>query len=288
MAEFTPTQGRYLSYIHAYRQLYDVAPRPAEIAEALGISGASVSQMLKTLEQKKLIHRNTATHEIKVLIAADKIPKWHGRHIERTVKMWLPAEEAEETLPQKSKQIYRFKITLLRSKPAIWRRIEVGDATLGELHEYIQTAMGWTDSHMHQFHIAGQRYTHARFLEDDLDFGAQDYTDIRISDLVAKHGAKLQMIYEYDFGDGWEHSVVLEKIVDPEPRAKYPRCTAGQRACPPEDIGGVYGYEEFLEAINDPEHERHEEFMGWSEDFDPEEFDPEEATRDMRVGLPEW
>jgi hypothetical protein len=109
--------------------------------------------------------------------------------------------------------VYRFRISLNGSNPVIWRRIETKDVTLEKLHELIQTAMGWTNSHLHQFEIADVRYTDPRFIMGDFDdFGALDYSGIRIGDLVSRIGSKLRMSYEYDFGDGWIHDVVLESL----------------------------------------------------------------------------
>ena len=185
--------------------------------------------------------------------------------------------------------VYRFRITLQDADPAIWRRIETKDVTLGELHELIQTAMGWTNSHLHQFEIAGRRYTDPRFMMDDLDdFGAIDYGGVQVSDLISEHGPNLRMGYEYDFGDGWQHDVVLEEVTQSEPGIRYPRCIDGERACPPEDVGGVYGFAHYAEAITDPSHSEHDEFLEWSGPFDPAKFDAAQATRRMRKGLPAW
>jgi hypothetical protein len=149
--------------------------------------------------------------------------------------------------------------------------------------------MGWTNSHLHQFEIAGNRYTDPRFMMDDLDdFGAIDYSGLRVSDLVAKHGTKLRMGYEYDFGDGWQHEVVLEKVTESEPGIRYPRCIDGERACPPEDVGGVYGFADYVEAITNPNHSEHDDYLEWYGPFDPAEFDAAKATRRMRKGLPTW
>ena len=92
----------------------------------------------------------------------------------------------------------------------------------------------------------------------------------------------MKFVYEYDFGDGWQHAIKLEGTANAEPGIKYPRCTDGKRACPPEDVGGVWGYVEFLEAISDPEHERHEELMEWAGEFDPDEFSVDDVNRDLR------
>jgi hypothetical protein len=117
---------------------------------------------------------------------------------------------------------------------------------------------------------------------------AKPYTGITISKLVKQFGPKLKMRYEYDFGDGWEHNVVLEKTIKPAANAIYPRCTAGKLACPPEDVGGIWGFYEFVEAVNDPKHPEHEDKLDWYGPFEPTEFDKDEATDAMRTDLPSW
>jgi hypothetical protein len=178
--------------------------------------------------------------------------------------------------------IYQIKVTLKDSKLPIWRRIEVrGDATLGELHAIIQMAMGWTNSHQHHF-IVGKS-PNLRFIGAPIPYEGDDLPDeenegqIVISRVLS--ATKTKIVYEYDFGGSWEHEVVLEKIVEAEARAHYPRCVAGENACPPEDVGGVWGYVDFLQAINNPEHNQHEEFLEWvGGAFDPEKFDLDAAN----------
>jgi Plasmid pRiA4b ORF-3-like protein len=176
-------------------------------------------------------------------------------------------------------EIYQIKVTLKNSKLPIWRRIEVrGDATLGELHAIIQMAMGWNNSHLHHF-IVGKS-PNLRFIGAPAPYEVDDMTDEENEDQITLgqvlSAAKPKITYEYDFGDSWEHEVVLEKVVEAEAGAHYPRCVAGENACPPEDVGGVWGYVDFLQAINNPEHNQHEEFLEWvGGEFDPEKFDLE-------------
>lgn len=289
MAEFTPTQGRYLAYIHAYTQGFGLPPAESEIAKAIGVSPPSVNQMLKTLEKKALIRRQPGVpRSITILAAAESIPKWKGKRITRTMKAWVRVEPKDSSSGG-SRIIYRFKITLLGTAPVIWRRIETKDVTLGQLHELIQTAMGWTNSHLHQFEIAGTYYIDQRLLMDDRDdLDTIDYSGMRVSDLVHEHGKKLRIGYVYDFGDDWRHEVVLEAITEAESGVRYPRCTDGKRACPPEDIGGVYGFVDYVAAITNPKHPEHEELLEWGGPFDPAEFDAKQSTRRMKKGLPTW
>jgi hypothetical protein len=113
-------------------------------------------------------------------------------------------------------------------------------------------------------------------------------TATKISEIIPEDGGRLRFRYEYDFGDGWEHEILFEGCVRAEPKGRYPVCLEGARACPPEDVGGVGGYEEFLEALADPKHEQHDDFVQWAGTFDSETFDPKVAIKHMKRGLPNW
>ena len=178
--------------------------------------------------------------------------------------------------------LFQFKITLLDIKPAIWRRIQIPDCTLTNLHEYIQAAFGWANYHLHQFEIDGEWYSQPAPDGDDFDMDFEDETDVMLSELIPKSGRPSRWIYEYDFGDGWQHEVLFEGFPPVEPRAKYPQCIEGERACPPEDCGGPWGYADYLAAIADPSHEEHEELLEWRGPFDPDTFDAKQATKVMR------
>ena len=165
------------------------------------------------------------------------------------------------------------------------------DGTLDDLHEHIQLAMGWTHSHLHQFRIGGRNYGDPLLLgENFTDFDCVDSTTTLMSQVtVPPEGGKLKFEYEYDFGDGWMHQVVFEGRPKTEPGTKFPRCVAGARACPPDDVGGVWGYADFVQAITDPKHEEHDSLLSWAGgSFDPEAFSPEAATQEMKKGLPDW
>jgi hypothetical protein len=186
--------------------------------------------------------------------------------------------------------VYQVKITLLESHPPIWRRIQVPHCTLDKLHEQIQTAMGWTNSHLHHFRIGEQLYGDPDLMQENFEeMEYQDSTTTKISDILPKTGRRFRFQYEYDFGDSWYHEVLFEGVVRVEPKVKYPLCVEGARACPPEDCGGIWGYADFVEAIQNPEDERHEELLEWvGGSFDPEAFDPVKATKAMKKGLPDW
>jgi hypothetical protein len=172
-------------------------------------------------------------------------------------------------------RIYQIKIVLCDSKPPIWRRLLVSDAiNLYKFHQIIQIAMGWTDSHLHQFIIDGEYYS----IPSPYDMTPViDERRYRLNQIVSLKSDKF--FYEYDFGDSWVHEITVEKTSLPDPDVKYPICIKGKRACPPEDVGGILGYEYFLEAVNDPDHEEHDMYLDWQGfEFDPESFDIEETN----------
>jgi hypothetical protein len=186
--------------------------------------------------------------------------------------------------------VYQFKITLVDSRPPIWRRILIPDGTLDNLHEAIQTAMGWTNSHLHQFEIARKYYGDPELLDDGWgDSEVISTLDTQLSELLGGKRPPKMFHYEYDFGDGWEHLIEFEGTVAQESGKKYPCCVEGARACPPDDCGGVWGYAHFLEVMGNPQHEEYEFLSEWiGVEFDSEEFSPAEATKAMRKGLPNW
>jgi hypothetical protein len=170
--------------------------------------------------------------------------------------------------------VVRIYATLLDVDPAIWRRIEVpANFTLRDLHDVLQTVMGWADYHLHHFQIGGLMY------------GEPTPED---RDILSEHKLKLAALaidgerafeYIYDYGDNWHCMVVLEAIAQTRTGVFYPRLIEGARRGPPEDVGGTSGYSEFLEAIGDPKHERHAEFLERrGADFDPDHFDIDETN----------
>ena len=174
--------------------------------------------------------------------------------------------------------IYQLKITLQDIKPPVWRRVQVKDCTLAKLHGIIQTCLGWSISHLHAFEVGGEQ-----FGEPDPDgmMETEDERKAKLSRVVAQGFKKFS--YTYDFGDNWDHTIQVEKVLDAEAGVRYPRCTAGKRACPPEDCGGAWGYHDFLEAIQNPKHERHEDLLEWvGGEFDPEKLDIEAVNEKLR------
>ena len=175
-------------------------------------------------------------------------------------------------------KVYQLKITLKNIKPPIWRRLLVPDCTLDDLHEMIQVAMGWDNYHLYAFSIAGQEFTRPDM--DDGELNMADATATWLTDVIGHEKQKFK--YEYDFGDSWDHEILVEAIGEAEAGQQYPVCVTGKRACPPEDVGGAWGYVEFCQAMADPKHKRHKEFVEWCGERDPEAFDPEEVNAMLR------
>ncbi len=184
---------------------------------------------------------------------------------------------------KKYSRVYQFKITLEGIKPPIWRRIQVPETyTFWDLHVAIQDAMGWEDYHLHEFEVVNP----STGLKENIRIPAEASGTEVLSERKQKIADYFSMenrtaSYVYDFGDGWEHKILLEEILPREKGVKFPNCINGKRACPPEDCGGVWGYADLLEIIKDPEHEEYEEMMEWlGGSFDPEHFDVNEVSFD--------
>jgi hypothetical protein len=186
-------------------------------------------------------------------------------------------------MPKKSsattKSIYQLRISLLGTDPEIWRTIQVpGGTKFSNLHNVIQIAMGWENAHLYHFIVDKQ------FIcpdESAQDGEAIKSSKVVLQDVASRTGHKLQ--YEYDFGDSWEHEIVVEQLLAPEKGASYPRCIAGERACPPEDCGGTWGYERVLGALKDRENPDYAEVLEWLGDgYDPEKFDMAEVDTRLK------
>ena len=266
--DWTEKQGQYLAFIYNYSVIHGQPPSELDMQRFFRVTAPSIHQMVLRLEERGFISRvPRKARTIQVLVEPEDLPVLRDRRQKMTKKTVSRAP------------IYQIKVTLDESKPPIWRRILVpGDVTLEKLHYIIQVAMGWTNSHLHQF-IVGQTY----YGEPHPDYGfeMQDEGRVKLNQVAPREGFKFR--YEYDFGDGWLHNLLVEKALEPEPGQQYPVCIKGKRACPPEDVGGVWGYEGFLEAIRDPDHSEHEMYLEWiGGEFDPEAFDLEETNELLR------
>lgn len=173
-------------------------------------------------------------------------------------------------------QIAKLKVSLEGIQPQIWRRIEVPAAiSLAELHSILQIAFGWTNSHLHQFYVGAKCYG---MLDEEFDDDVEDERRVHLDQCLRSS----PFVYEYDFGDDWKHGIKVEGVFEPEAGVQYPRCTGGKRAGPPEDCGGPWGYDDFLDALRDPDHEEHESMLEWiGGSFDPEAFNPGEVNRNL-------
>ena len=172
--------------------------------------------------------------------------------------------------------IYQMKITLKDVKPPIWRRIQVkSDITLHSLHRTIQTVMGWEDGHLHEFNIFGASYG-----DPEQEVGS-DEKKVRLNKLHLEE--KHKFLYVYDFGDNWEHTILVEKILPMDEKKQYPICLTGKRSGPLEDCGGPWGYMDLLDVISDPNDPEYDERIDWvGEDFDSELFDIEKINKRLK------
>ena len=174
-------------------------------------------------------------------------------------------------MQKKFKKVYQFKVTLKDVKPPVWRRIQVPESyTFWDLHVAIQDAMGWLDYHLHIFEIMNpSKGIKEEIGVPDEDFKSDTRTRIgrkrKIADYFFMDNPKAN--YQYDFGDNWNHTIELEKIVDRAEEVEYPVCIEGKRSCPPEDCGGAWGYQNFLKIIKKPDDEEYEEMLEWAWKF---------------------
>jgi hypothetical protein len=182
------------------------------------------------------------------------------------------------TVSKAGEPVAALTVTLLDTQPPIWRHVLVpAHIRLDRLHDVIQAAMGWQDSHLHVFSRGADRYG----LPDDEAPDEQDERAVSLDALLVKEGDS--MLYEYDFGDGWEHDITLDELLTATADGSYPRCVGGERACPPEDCGGTSGYEELIETLADRKHPDHKDMREWmgmakGATFDPARFDLAEAN----------
>ena len=204
-------------------------------------------------------------------VLAEHFPDRDAARVARKGVMRLESET-----PPAAASTYQLKVVLEHVKPPVWRRIEVpGSITLAELHLVIQMAMGWTNSHLHEFEIAGRTY-------GQIDVDAPEHL-LDAADLTLAEAAGIgdRFTYLYDFGDNWAHVVTVEKVL-PANSAPTVRCTSGRRNCPPEDIGGPYGFDEFLKAYADPAHPDHAHYQNWvGGDYDPTAFNLTETNTEL-------
>jgi hypothetical protein len=205
------------------------------------------------------------------------------------IAIMAKSKKAKQTIARRtldpSLPIFQLKITLENIEPPIWRRIQTHNCSLADLHDIIQSCIGWEDEHMYAFEVGDRQYTDLSRGADRYEF--RDSRSVRLSKLVEQ--GQHDFVYEYDFGDSWRHAIEIESTLPPEETARYPRCLDGQRAGPPEDCGGSYGYDDLLDALAHPdrEDEDYDERLEWLDDFDPEAFSVEEVNKEF-LHLRRW
>ena len=199
-----------------------------------------------------------------------------------------PDAEAAKQPKTSSTTLYQFKITLQDIQPLIWRRIQVRNCTLNKLHEHIQTVMGWTNSHLHQFVIEGVLYGDLELFLDGFwnEPKMVNSLETGICEILPEDGHRFRFEYESDFGDGWKHEILFEGCLKAEKGRRYPLCLEGERACPLEDVGGPDSYQGYLETLGHTDREQWEEFSKWRGPWRPDHFDAEAASKRMRRGVP--
>ena len=203
---------------------------------------------------------------------------------------WVLTKKATSGSAQrrtKSAEVYEIKMFLADSHPPIWRRLAVrSDMTLAKLHDVIQIVMGWQNCHLHQFIVGDDKDPTYYGVPDmglmaDLGPKTLDAAAVQLRDIVKRRGSRF--IYEYDFGDSWIRELEVVQVKPLEKRARYPVCLGGERAGPPDDCGGVWGYDNLLQAIADPKHEDHDDLLEWlGGEFDPVAFDLDEVNTALK------
>ena len=229
-------------------------------------------KVIQMVEDK--VPYRTIAHDLK--LSKTTVTEIVKRHRQANPDFQSPRSE---TAPHKQSQsVYQLKITLRGIRPLIWRRVQVrSDVTLAHLHWVMQFAMGWTNSHLHSFSIQEMKYS---MNMPGLGFDELDMCNeqpVKLDKIIT--GEKFRFVYLYDFGDCWEHEVLVEKVLTAQSDTRYPICVKAKRACPPEDCGGTWGYQTLLKAIKDPKHPEHRFRLEWlGSSFDPEAVELDEIN----------
>jgi hypothetical protein len=246
----------------AQRDLMDLD----EDEEEYALMATLLRARLRTLPpspKPKAPHGNSQT--LRALIGADPF----GRAESPAPRQRKAPAKSTRSASAKQGAIYQIKVDLRGAEPPIWRRLEVpADITLARLHLVIQVAFGWDNSHLHAFETSKGRFGIA-----DRELGQRAGSSVTLAQVAPK--ARSKILYTYDFGDDWEHDIVVEKVFNPTGTINYPRCTDGSRAAPPDDCGGIWGYARLLDVLEDPSHPDHEDQLEWMGLDDPAEFDPD-------------
>jgi hypothetical protein len=245
---------------------------------AQGAEGSATEFTLDELDElldqlETAVYRAKGNEKQKVLRIVQKVAGLLGSEI-------LPSHVSSHRTSREASTIFQIKMNLKGIDPAIWRRIHTPDCTLEELHEIIQVTMGWESEHPYRFTIGGADYADLAMASDE---EVEDACGTRLSAVLPTENRRPRFSYEYDFGDEWIHRLIVEERLPSKEGVKYPICVGGQRACPPEDCGGPWAYADFVEAVGNPDHRRHDELLEWvGGDFDPERFDQEAVNTELR------
>lgn len=254
---------------------------PPHLSERLAGKGTALKATLFTLDEldelldhgEVAVYRAKGNEKQKVLRIVDKVAKLLGSTID-------PDEMPKRRLTKKTDAVFQIKMTLKGIDPPIWRRVQTTDCTLEELHALIQVTMGWEFEHLYRFTIGGVDYADLDMTSDE---EVEDACGTLLSEVLPVQNRRPRFQYEYDFGDEWIHQLIVEERLPPEEGVKYPICVGGQRACPPEDCGGPWSYSDFVEAVGNPDHRRHDELLEWvGGEFNPERFDREAVNNELR------
>jgi len=241
-------------------------------------------QHQKTWRQLNDRDTDRALRALEALLGAVELSGAAGEQVARLTPLGLRGARRLLGEPEPGEPIYQIKVTLLNTEnPVVWRRLLVSASLrLDRLHRVIQAAMGWQDSHLHAFSADGVMYG-----EPDPDglLGVTEERTVTLADVAGAEGTRIG--YLYDFGDSWEHEILMERTRTAEDGVRYPGCLAGVGACPPEDCGGTPGYERLREVLADPSDPEHEDMLTWvgltkAADFDPAFFDPDQANEVLR------
>jgi hypothetical protein len=221
-------------------------------------------------------------HALEALQQLGAVRRGDGESVELTeLALWALGRRLGPLAP--GDPVFQVKITLAEvAKPPVWRRLLVPAAIrLDRLHQVIQATMGWDNYHLHVFSDGRVNYG-----IPDPELAFRDERKATLHDLLPREGGRAR--YTYDFGDDWEHEIVVEKLLAAEPGMAYPVCVAGEGACPPEDCGGAWGYEHLRQVLADPSSQEHEDMLTWlgldkAGDFDPYRFDVDNANRALSL-----
>jgi hypothetical protein len=281
-AASTMNESQILNLSEGHRQtILKYADLPAPLSERIAATGGEAKGMSFTLDEldelldhvEQAVYRAKGNEKQKVLRIVEKVSNLLGSTID-------PAEMPRRQPSTKTDTVFQIKMNLKGIAPPIWRRIQTKDCTLEELHAIIQVTMGWEFNHLYRFSIGGVEYANLDMASFD---DVEDACDTKLSEVLPARNHRPRFEYEYDFGDGWIHQLIVEERFQPEQGVKYPVCIAGQRACLPEDCGGPWSYTDFVETITNPDHQRHDEMLEWvGGEFDPEQFDLEAVNRELR------